>query len=202
MPFPVFHIISAYIRLGHKYHIEHLLKESLDFLLHHFTDNFDTWLAHADYVPKSFLRIHAIGVVNLARLVDCDVILPTALMVCGMLPAQDLVRGFDREDGTREKLSEGDLVRCLEGRTRLMQERTRTIITLFTACEVDFANDHCSECTGWMHSILMDHGMNPGTVASPDVLVKWDPHAIGDESYDEICEECKAVLQWGYHKGS
>ncbi len=51
-----------------------------------------------------------------------------------------------------------------------------------------------------MHSILMDHGMNPGTVASPDVLVKWDPHAIGEESYDEICEQCKAVLQWGYHE--
>ncbi|RDX49028.1 hypothetical protein OH76DRAFT_1351489, partial [Lentinus brumalis] len=115
-----FHTISAYIRLGHKYQINTLFDESLSYLKECFTTDLkarQAWLDHRVQVPLEWgsyrPEIYAIGVVNLARLAHCDTILPTALAACCSLRVESLFDGFVREDGTRERLSEGDLRLCM-----------------------------------------------------------------------------------------
>lgn len=96
----------------------------MDFLKSHFPSDFHRWndQSRAELLVPSegqWEPVHAIGVVNLARLVDCPSIIPTALIVCCTLKPQDLLHGFKREDGTDEMLDEGDLARCIEARAEL-----------------------------------------------------------------------------------
>ncbi|KAI0705966.1 hypothetical protein C8T65DRAFT_740693 [Cerioporus squamosus] len=128
---PSFYDISAYVRLGHKYQIDELLKQALDFLKRHFTTDFDTWYAHELYVPEKWDDVHAIGVVNITHLVGCDSLLPSALSVCCMLDGKDLVGGFVREDGTRERLSEQDLTLYITAISTLCQASTGVVLAVF-----------------------------------------------------------------------
>lgn len=75
--------------------------------------------------------MHAIGVVNIARLVNCPSILPAALSVCCALPLRDCMRGFQRADGSYEKLTECDLLRCLQGREELTKAITPAFLRAF-----------------------------------------------------------------------
>ncbi|TFK88107.1 hypothetical protein K466DRAFT_521356 [Polyporus arcularius HHB13444] len=120
-----YHTISAYIRLGHKYQVDTLFNQSLSYLKNCYTTDFEArqaWLKTNDgaQVPFEWGRyydsqVYSIGVVNIARLVQCDTILPTALAACCSLEVERLFDGFVREDGTRERLSEADLKLCLAG---------------------------------------------------------------------------------------
>ncbi|KAI0705965.1 hypothetical protein C8T65DRAFT_233494 [Cerioporus squamosus] len=131
---PSFHQISAYARLGHKYQIDHLVEQAVNYLKEHFTDDFDMWIEHAHYVPRGFYTVHAIGVVNIARLVNCDSILPTALAACCTFNAKTLLRGFKRvNDSSRETLSEDDLLRCLQAKETFMQEASSAILEAFSS---------------------------------------------------------------------
>ncbi|KAI0742439.1 hypothetical protein C8Q80DRAFT_1108932, partial [Daedaleopsis nitida] len=114
---PDFHAISAYARLGHKYEIDHLLNQALEYLKDIYTDDFDKWTN----IPKAIFNPHAvrdatsaISVVNIARLTGCLSILPAALAVCCTLEER-LVDGFLREDGIRDHLDVADVRHCIRG---------------------------------------------------------------------------------------
>ncbi len=137
-----FHTISAYIRLGHKYQINTLFDESLSYLKECFTIDLkarQAWLDHRVQVPLEWgsyrPEIYAIGVVNLARLAHCDTILPTALAACCSLRVESLFDGFVREDGTRERLSEGDLRLCMTGMRGLTHAASAVVIKALAASE-------------------------------------------------------------------
>ena len=123
-------MLYACIHLGHKYQIDGLAQRAVDILEEHFTD-FDKWKASS--VPVPFEPIHVIGVVNLARFMDAPSILPSALLACCTMPGRDLLRGFIREDGTREKLNDDDLALVLDSKPRVMQAVAATTLRLFTA---------------------------------------------------------------------
>lgn len=63
----------------------------------------------------------AITAVNLARLTNTPLILPTALYFCCQLSTETLLQGIQRSDGTTERLSEEDLKCCLDARPKLAQ---------------------------------------------------------------------------------
>ncbi|EIW56909.1 uncharacterized protein TRAVEDRAFT_49719 [Trametes versicolor FP-101664 SS1] len=131
-------MISAAIRLGHKYQMSNLLDHALEYLKQHFTNDFETWRGHPYYVPRGFTREHAIGVVNLARLTGETSLLPTAFLACSFL-AEDIVHGFERTDGTREHLSMADIGLCIAGRVRLVKESVKVAFRVFQP----IASDKC-----------------------------------------------------------
>ncbi|KAI1795360.1 hypothetical protein LXA43DRAFT_1178816 [Ganoderma leucocontextum] len=104
---PSFDAISATIRLGQKYQMSQYVEYTLGYLKEHYTDDFDEW-EDTNCSPPSFSPEHAIGVVNLARLIGADSLLPTALLVCCGL-GKSLVNGFQRADGSREHLTLDDI---------------------------------------------------------------------------------------------
>ena len=108
------------MRLGQKYQIGHLLESSLSYLRKYFPTTLDEWKdrTYCD-MPGRWRREEAIGVVNLARLTGTEAILPTAMVVCCQLDVKDLIHGFTLEDGSREKLSDEDVVRCMAAKHTL-----------------------------------------------------------------------------------
>ncbi|KAI0742390.1 hypothetical protein C8Q80DRAFT_1273069 [Daedaleopsis nitida] len=102
-----YHTISAWIRLGHKYQIHHLVERSL---------------AHL----RRFPRLHAIGVVNLARITEAYDLIPTALMSCCMLDA-GIAIGFPREDGSMERLCAADIELCFKAKENLIEARVQLL---------------------------------------------------------------------------
>ncbi|TFK88121.1 hypothetical protein K466DRAFT_598906 [Polyporus arcularius HHB13444] len=115
-----FDAVSACIRLGKKYQMTELYSECVQFLRNHYTTDFDRWTGHAYWAPPSFSDLHAIGVVNLARLTGEASILPTALLACTLLRS-DILRGFTRADGTQEILGAEDLARCFDAKERVVE---------------------------------------------------------------------------------
>ncbi|EIW56892.1 uncharacterized protein TRAVEDRAFT_49704 [Trametes versicolor FP-101664 SS1] len=121
---PSYHMISAIIRLGHKYQMDDLVNDAVDYLKRWYTFILEEWAEGRLYAPDAPFepeKAHAIGVVNLARLVDEPLLLPSALLMCCSLNCADIVKGFTREDGTREMLSLDDIGRCFAARTKFSE---------------------------------------------------------------------------------
>ena len=101
---PSYEKVTAYVRLGHKYQMSHVLAQGMRYLQDHFVSDFQRWcgkhpqwVTRGKYVPPGFEPIHAIGVVNSARLGGWNNILPTALVICCSLAPQELLSGFERK---------------------------------------------------------------------------------------------------------
>ena len=123
--------MSAYIRLGYKYHLHELYDQSLQLLKYHYTDDLQTWAKHNYWKPSHWEdELYSIGVVNIARLINEPTILPTALLACIYTPS-DIVQGFEREDGTRETLEVEDLGRCFRAMKDIQQRGVDGIVRTF-----------------------------------------------------------------------
>ena len=116
--------------MGHKYQCDKIVNRCVEYLKRYYHDDFSLWRNdEAVFSPPKFKPIHNIGVVNLARLLGADVMLPGALMGCCMLD-MEIVEGFAREDGTREMLSLEDLGRCYLGRAKLLEANAEATLKL------------------------------------------------------------------------
>ncbi|KAI1781652.1 hypothetical protein LXA43DRAFT_933524 [Ganoderma leucocontextum] len=124
---PSFDEISAYIRLGHKYELETLYEHSLEFLKHHYSDDFKTWTQAKYWGPEYWSVNAAVGVVNLARLLNEPSLLPTALLTCVYMK-EDIMQGFEREDGTRETLTLDDIGRCFRASGAIRQATVAGVV--------------------------------------------------------------------------
>ena len=128
---PSFDVISATIRLGHKYQMTMLVEHSINYLKLYYNDDFLAFSKRGRlYWPPSFKAEHAIGVINLARLIDAPSLLPLALYHCTFLGTK-LMDGWTRDDGTVEHLSDSDLRRCIEARAALVHARTVFLFSMF-----------------------------------------------------------------------
>ena len=65
--------------------------------------------------PPSLQAVHAMGVVNFARLVEDDALLPAAYLACSEFEEQ-IAHFFTREDGCWEQLSEEDVGKCFHAK--------------------------------------------------------------------------------------
>ncbi|KAI1795285.1 hypothetical protein LXA43DRAFT_939155 [Ganoderma leucocontextum] len=117
--------MSAVIRLSHKYQVEDILAQAVACLNDSFTRG-DIKDIGADSADPT----HAIGAVNLARLVDVPCILPPAFLVCCSIGGK-VFDGWKRADGHVEYLDPDDLRRCMDGRDALAREALSLLMRVF-----------------------------------------------------------------------
>ncbi len=149
--------------------------------------------------PPHFSPVHAIAVVNIARLTGCDILLPPALAVCCTLSARELLRGFKRTDGTRETLSPDDLERCIDGSSNLMLASTKISLSAFSP----FYSDGCrteDECQRGIRELLHSYKYHPDIVANDHSFGSWAMYLGGGglslaDGDIHICSLCQEMLK-------
>lgn len=140
--------------------------------------------------PASF----AIGVVNLARLAQCDTILPAALAVCCCLGSVELVDGFAREDGSRERLSEVDLKRCIAGVRGLAHAASAMVINALAG----FNRHDCktrAACHRAIRELLADHTNDDAYFPMYNPFRNWDSWLAHHWNDQGACAECLAEVK-------
>lgn len=190
-----YNTIAAAVRLGHKYQMSDTLDNALSFLKTYHPTDFDKWSASPYYGPPEFLpsRVYAVGVVNLARLTnEVDLLLMALLVCCTIIDEANLVHGFAREDGSRERLTRDDLERCFRAKTRLIAESTLIMLRVCRP-EISITCRTHEDCTRGFKQIYdelerdMEHMTDPDISFSPPGLT----NAL-DEG--ELCAPCREMV--------
>ncbi|CDO75242.1 hypothetical protein BN946_scf184633.g1 [Trametes cinnabarina] len=191
---PSFDEISACIRIGHKYQIEDLVKRNTEYLQKFYPADFDAYVAARRHRPKRFKPIHAIGVVNLARLTGTQSLLPAALMECCTL-GPEIVQGFKRADGTAEVLSPEDLGRCFIGRARMAQASARIAHQMFRQT-VARGCRHPACCIRVLQRLLNELGdARIELVSNLDWCIPWAGYVDEKDEERELCGKCYKMLE-------
>ncbi len=188
--------LSALVRLSHKYRIQDVEEQALDFLREQYTDNFDKWhvrFGRSVARPTSIPHTECIGVVNIARLTNTPSLLPAALYSCCMLGAV-LLDGWKREDGCVEYLSSDDLKRCFAARERLCKEGADIMGKI-----VDIrASAGCSdavECRAGLNDIVVSIVRGKlSSVIGCAALAHWADVIHTKALFRDICATCKTEL--------
>lgn len=185
---PEYHLLAAYIRIGHKYRINYLVSQCMAYLKNHFTNDFDIARNLPTYCPANMNDVEAIGVINLARLIGEVSLIPHAILTCcTVLTGEQIVRGFeDKEHGIREVLSDEDLDLCYKATQRLIATNLRITFRLYPfepapncrsrlACKMRSSRDAMSEQS-------LDHmaTCDPFSARIPDSL---------------LCAECQKLFK-------
>ncbi|KAI0739205.1 hypothetical protein C8Q80DRAFT_1357930 [Daedaleopsis nitida] len=186
-----FHAISAYARLGHKFQIVSLLEQSTEFLMKTYGDKFDRWHENRQPGPPKWQDEYAIGVVNIARLIGCPFILPGALALCCTLRPKQLLHGFKREDGSEEKLDESDLLRCLNGRSELINEGAFTTVLAISSFRHPACCRHSKECRKQLRLLLF---AEKEYMSIPSSSYPFKISAEDLMSWQDLCEYCMNAL--------
>ncbi|KAI0742391.1 hypothetical protein C8Q80DRAFT_1108999 [Daedaleopsis nitida] len=185
-----YNLISAWIRIGHKYEINSLVEHSIRYLRQLYPDNY------ADYEKfhaAAFDGGKAIGIVNIARLTGAHRLLPAALMYCCQVES-DLAYGFPREDGTMERLSRTDLDICFKASKNLVAARVSLAHRLFKIEHI-IDTDECDDqvaCTEAIEGILDD-------LVTAELPGLYTPRPLSSfmSEYAEqldVCESCRGQL--------
>ena len=188
---PSFYMVSALIRVGHKYDITQLVQSALERLKLFYTTDFERWNGRAGgRVPPSFEDIHVIGVVNLARLTGEVSILPTALLACCTLA--DITAGFPREDGTLERLSLEDIGCCWKTRAALT--------TLAIEMQIDTYGFKYSNCSRSQCSAEVKNVLNCKYPKQRAYLTAGDPlspqtSGVGEDLKSRFCSSYWSMLE-------
>ena len=125
----------------------------------------------------------AIHVIQIARLIEDDSMLPVALMVCSAL-GEAAMDGFKREDGSVDGLSRDDLKLCLSVTVPLVMANMDMCLEVFKVevskdclrpvmCRNAF-NECLEECTGYTDGPLICTGLD----------------ALLDIAKIRLCESC------------
>ncbi|EIW56930.1 uncharacterized protein TRAVEDRAFT_49741 [Trametes versicolor FP-101664 SS1] len=189
-----YYAISAAIRLGHKYQMTDLLDDALGYLKTYYPTEFDKWRAYDNYGPPGFSEQHTIGVVNLARLAGENGLLLMALLVCCTIPnVGDLVRGVEREDGSREQLTLDDIALCYHAKTLLMDWSVKITLAICRQ-EVSAGCKTGQSCLQALAQVLN------GLEAAGNFLTYPDPSVDGIGLNDAIkavnlCLHCRAMVK-------
>ncbi|KAI1795390.1 hypothetical protein LXA43DRAFT_992550 [Ganoderma leucocontextum] len=175
---PSFDEISAYIRLGHKYELETLYEHSLEFLKHHYTGDFKT----------------SVGIVNLARLglLNEPSLLPTALLTCVYMK-EDIMQGFEREDGSRETLTLDDIGRCFKASGAIRQATVASVVRtlrdkVFSTCGTQ------ASCLAALRRVLQ--GLDKVTWLLTSCPIRLAPDNLLDHKEKlGACTACTAMVR-------
>lgn len=182
--------ISAAVRLGHKYEMSTLLEQAIAYLKSHYTQSSLLLWSFYRCKPPAFSDIHAIGVVNLARLTEETSLLPMALLACCQLN-QELTYGFVREDGTLEQLSQYDNALCVAAKTRLIQASIAVALE-FLLPEVSASCGTHQRCLEIFRRLYAVFAGRIGTIAGHNPFAVVD-QLIAVSTEAELCEVCWAM---------
>ncbi|KAH9856172.1 hypothetical protein C2E23DRAFT_810383 [Lenzites betulinus] len=190
-----FERLSALIRLGHKYEIQPLVTHAVDILKKYFPTSFDEWILQRLYNEEDALHlICAMGVVNLARLVNEPSLLPTALLTCcemGEIIMEDICEALVYRPF--ERLPLDDIGQFFKAIPRLTQIHLRLIFDLLVvpispSCE---SPDHCREVLQSMTSELREYVQEGGLSCGCDV---FSSPTLRRSFYVDCCETCDAMM--------
>uniref|UniRef100_A0A5K1K5J5 Probable 3-oxoacyl-[acyl-carrier-protein] reductase oxidoreductase (EC) n=1 Tax=Ganoderma boninense TaxID=34458 RepID=A0A5K1K5J5_9APHY len=173
-----FHQIASVVRLAHKYHVPDALAQALSALQERFPESFDAWESRHDHrtsraTPKLKLKVRprqAIGIINLARLVDHPALLPLAFYKCAALGSA-VLEGYKREDRSVEHLARRDAQRCIDGRVRLAEAALAVLAEVFAVrpCEGCASKARCGTA---LQAMLRDAMALEGALTA-SVLGSW-----------------------------
>lgn len=175
-----------------------LLDNALRYLKMYYPTDFDKWRALDEYGPPGFdqPRSYAIGVVNLARLTGENGLLLMALLVCCTIPeAADLIRGFEREDGSREQLSLDDIALCVDAKITLTELSIKIMLGICRQ-RVSLACQTVQSCSQAFKDVLSE------LEATEDPIVHFDPSVDGFGLREvleaaDLCFPCQAMVNEG-----
>ncbi|PIL26531.1 hypothetical protein GSI_12289 [Ganoderma sinense ZZ0214-1] len=185
--------ISAVIRLAHKYHIPSIQEQALRALqAYHFTSDFDVYFGP----PKNHISLHNIqhiGAVNLARLTDTPLMLPSALYGCCHIGGR-LLDGWTREDGTVEHLSTDDIKRCFDAHFLLAREQAPVPSRLCAPVPLDRCTER-GRCKLYVTALAGSPSLVE-MVMKEDMLTDRSP-LIRSLQSNSMCDGCMQVLlEW------
>ncbi|RDX46023.1 hypothetical protein OH76DRAFT_1407373 [Lentinus brumalis] len=171
---PVFEVVCAVIRLGHKYEVDRIVEKGLGYLKKQWLDNYSGWsfqanLAYARYWANPHIAERCISVVNIARLTDTPSLLRPALFECCTIDPQDLLKGHQREDGVCERLTAEDVTRVLLARTELVKLDALTALRIFRNTSGECYDYH--NCTHAFQDAISELTESP----SPSRMFSADP---------------------------
>ncbi|KAJ7026095.1 hypothetical protein C8F04DRAFT_1126082 [Mycena alexandri] len=110
-----FPVVAGILRLSQKYQVDPLRKRALVHFSERCATSLQKWEEHEEWTSE----VNPILVVNLAREVSADWVLPGALAACFRVDPSTLVHGMPAGDGSIITLSPVDLVLCLQGAVKL-----------------------------------------------------------------------------------
>ncbi len=192
-PDPSFEVISACVRLGHKYQMNSIYGQAMDYLKGHFTDSLFIYKKTSTFMPPGFEHLkYAIGVVNLARLTEEDTVLPTALWMCCRMGA-DIVNGFTYSDGERETLSSPDLGLCFVAKARLLQATTLAYMQTFAdlpagICALKDGDDRCRRALRELSDIKI-----VAAITMPNPMSIYKSTLPGADA-PQLCKACATAI--------
>ncbi|TFK88120.1 hypothetical protein K466DRAFT_598906 [Polyporus arcularius HHB13444] len=190
---PSFDVVSACVRLGHKYQMTAVYQQAMAYLKYHFTADLLICKSRRNWVPPGFTLAHAIGVVNLARLTGEHTLLPIALMVCCWKEA-DIVEGFTYDDGEQEKLAHDDLGLCFAAKARLLKVTILAYFTTYTppppgSCELK-DGDACRRALQGLADIAARE-VQRATLPNPIVVLNYALTGSGPR----LCNGCSTAVK-------
>ena len=169
-------LISAIVRLDHKYELTGLYDQVMNYLTSYYTTSFDAWTNYKRTLSWSPEPIHAICAINIARLTNTTSILPAAFYMCATL-GPDIALGAPLEDGSTEHLTPEDMHLVFELKTRLAAENARAAFFLFQArtAQACSGNVWRGNCTTAWNELLERAGEPeaPHPIASERALDSW-----------------------------
>lgn len=183
-----FPVLSAVIRLSHKYNVASVLQQALQV----FTE-FDSIVCNIARWPTYAAQFKdeqcAVAVVNIARLTDTLSLLPLAFYECCSLSAA-VLDGWKREDGTTEYLSKDDLARCIRGRERLTREAFNMFGRVFTT----LAENKCirpTMCNTALREVARDAlAVDSGTELPFDAWFEFVEDLRNPSAQHNVCIVC------------
>ncbi|KAI0328032.1 hypothetical protein GY45DRAFT_1326831 [Cubamyces sp. BRFM 1775] len=148
-----FPVLSALIRMSHKYGVQDLYDTALSRLKRFYTSDFETWRdveGRKHYVQTS--PADALAVIEIAHITDNPSLIPTAYLMCCSLDT--LVRKKRTHDQILDvpmlsELTPWDLQRVFTGKARLAQRRAAGVLAIMQAapCKDCDKADRCSMAT-------------------------------------------------------
>lgn len=191
-----FNQVSAIIRLAHKYNVPDILDQAITSLEDYSTADFKAWESGNNLKVIEATSQQAIGIINLARLVDRPTLLPTAFYTCA-LEGSGILDGYEHEDKSVEHLSHQDTKRCIDGRNKLVEEEFAIILEVFLPRPTEGCRASAS-CRASLQRMLED-AIKACKKSSACVLQGWDELILEWTRGTPLCALCeKAVIEREY----
>ncbi|KAI9061883.1 hypothetical protein FKP32DRAFT_1604601 [Trametes sanguinea] len=194
-------LLSAVIRLDHKYELVSLYAEAINHLTTYYTMDFNAWISGENAKKWKPKPIHAIGAIALARLTNTLSILPTAFYELCALGPSALLNGYISSSGTVHRLPESDLELCVRMRDSLTLMNTRVAFILFKHNQREcLSGPNTSTCSNTIRTVLEQSGLGklPHSVASRRALESWLPNFdayLASPGMKSLCNKCRSDIE-------
>ena len=184
--------IASCIRFGYHYGATALAQQCIAYLCQYFPSTYDEYDALTSFVPPFFEPIHAISVINLARLTGTHSLLPAAIIACSYnLSNANILAGVHWPDGTHDVLTPSDLALCLSAKLTLAHASLRRLaFRCYPA-----ASHTCKrprECIAALQMMLGSAIRTPLKAAIPYPFYPWKP---AQTDLWGLCAQCLCAVR-------